>query len=135
MATKTPKKSASLEKNRLEWIVFGIGLVLVLGMIGYLTWDALQGPGSPPDLRVSLGTPVQRSGGWAVPVTVRNEGGETAEGARVVVTLELPGGEKEEAEFEAAFVPRGSRREGWVHFLHAPGTGRLTGRVTGYEQP
>jgi uncharacterized protein (TIGR02588 family) len=124
-----------VEKNRLEWIVFGLGLVLVLGTVGYLAWDALQGEHSPPDLSVTLGRPERRGEGWAVPVTVRNRGGETAEGARVVVTLELPGGEKEEAEYDVAFVPRGSQREGWVHFLHSPGAGRLTGRVAGYEKP
>ncbi len=124
-----------VEKNRLEWIVFGLGLVLVLGTVGFLAWDALQGEDSPPDLSVTLGRPERRGEGWALPVTVHNQGGETAEGARVVVTLELPGGEKEEAEYDVAFVPRGSRREGWVHFLHPPGTGRLTGRVTGYEKP
>ena len=129
------EKRSRVEKNRLEWIVFALGLVLVLGTVGFLVWDASQGEGSPPDLSVSLGRPEPRGEGWAVPVTVRNHGGETAEGARVVVTLEVPGGEKEEAEYDVAFVPRGSQREGWVHFLHPPGTGRLTGRVSGYEKP
>ncbi len=124
-----------VEKNRLEWTVFALGLVLVLGTVGALVWDALQGEDSPPDLSVTLGRPERRGESWAVPVTVHNRGGETAEGARVVVTLELPGGEKEEAEYDVAFVPRGSQREGWVHFLHPPGTGRLTGRVSGYEKP
>jgi uncharacterized protein (TIGR02588 family) len=130
------EKRSRVEKNRLEWIVFGLGLVLVLGTVGFLLWDSLQGKSSdPPDLSVTLGRPEPRGESWAVPVTVRNRGGETAEGARVVVTLELPGGGKEEAEYDVAFVPRGSQREGWVHFLHPPGTGRLTGRVSGYEKP
>lgn len=133
-AKKTAEKSR-VEKNRLEWLVFGLGLLLVLGTVGFLVWDAVQGAGSPPDLSVVLGHPEPRAGSWAVPVAVRNHGGETAEGAHVVVTLELPGGEKEEAELDVAFVPRGSQRQGWVHFLHPPETGRMTGRVSGYEQP
>ncbi len=131
----TNAKKSRVEKIRLEWIVFGLGLVLVLGTLGYLAWDALQGDDSPPDLSVTLGRPERRGEGWAVPVVVRNRGGETAEGAHVVVTLELPGGGEEEAEYDVAFVPRGSRREGWVHFLHPPGTGRLTGKVSVYEKP
>lgn len=126
---------SKIKKNPLEWAVFGIGLVLTLGVIGSLAWDAVRGGEKPPDLIVELGVPEPRSQGWAVPVTVRNEGEETAEGARVLVTLELPGGEKEEAELSLPFVPRHSRREGWVHFLHPPARGRLSGRVTGYEQP
>jgi uncharacterized protein (TIGR02588 family) len=124
-----------VEKNRLEWVVFGVGLVLVLGTVGFLAWDALTGSDSPPDLSVALGSPERRDAGWAVPVTVRNRGQETAEGAHVEVVLELPGGKREEAGLDFAFVPRSSKREGWVQFLHPPASGRLTGRVTGYEQP
>ncbi|HSG38552.1 MAG TPA: hypothetical protein VLE27_02845 [Thermoanaerobaculia bacterium] len=124
-----------IKKNPLEWVVFGIGLILTLGVIAALTWDAASGERKPPDLTVELGAPEPRSQGWAVPVTVRNEGEETAEGAQVLVSLELPGGGKEEAELEIPFVPRRSKREGWVLFLHPPASGRLSGRVTGYEQP
>ena len=126
---------SKIKKNPLEWAVFAIGLILTLGVIGSLAWDAARGGEKPPDLIVELGAPEPRAQGWAVPVTVRNQGEETAESARVVVTLELPGGEKEEAELDFPFVPRRSRREGWVHFLHPPASGRLNGRVTGYEQP
>lgn len=124
-----------IQKNPLEWAVFAIGLVVTLGVVGFLAWDAARSGDGPPDLAVELGAPQPRAQGWAVPVTVRNRGEETAEGARVLVTLELPGGEKEEAELELPFVPRRSQREGWVHFLHPPASGRLSGRVTGYEQP
>ena len=124
-----------VEKNRLEWAVFAVGLVLVLGTIGALLWDIARGGDGPPDLTVELGAPERRGEGWAVPVAVRNRGGETAEGVRVQVALELPDGTREESEFETAFVPRDSRREGWVHFLHPPASGRLTGWVAGYEQP
>lgn len=124
-----------VEKNRLEWAVFGLGLVLVLGTVGFLVWDAAAGGDAPPDLSVTLGAPEPRGQGWAVPVVVRNRGEETAEGAHVEVVLELPDGTREEAELALAFVPRGSERQGWVQFLHPPASGRLTGRVTGYETP
>lgn len=127
-----------VEKNRLEWAVFGIGLVLVLGTIGVLLWDTARSGDDPPDLTVELGPPQRRhrsNQGWAVPVTVRNRGGETAVGVRIKVVLELPGGSREEAELDVAFVPRGSQRQGWIHFLHPPASGRLVGWVAGYEQP
>ena len=125
----------TLKKNPLEWAVFGVGLVLTLGVIGSLAWDAARGGSAPPDLIVELGAPQARSQGWSVPVTVRNEGEETAESVRALVTLALADGATEEAELEIPFVPRHSRREGWVHFLHPPASGRLSGHVTGYEQP
>ena len=70
-----------------------------------------------------------------MPVVVRNRGQQTAEGAHVEVVLELPGGQKEEAQFDVPYVPRGSRCRGWAHFDHPPATGRLSGRVTGYQEP
>ncbi len=98
-------------------------------------WDAVRSGDDPPHLLVEFGPPQRRGEDWAVPVTVRNRGGETAQGVRVKVTLELPGGAREEAELDVAFVPRGSQRQGWIHFLHSPASGRLTARVAGYEQP
>lgn len=124
-----------VEKNKLEWIVFAAGLVVVLGTLGLLVYDMAQGESSPPELVVELGSPSRQAQGWAVPVTVRNEGGETAEGARVEVTLAVPGQAPERGEIDMAFVPAGSRREGFVTFAGDPARGRLTGRVVGFETP
>lgn len=124
-----------VEKNPLEWAVFFVGLAAVLATMGFLVWDAATSNGSTPDLRVELGAPEPASGGFTVPVTVRNLGDETAEGVLVEVTLELPGAPPETAEIEMAFVPRRSRREGWVTFRGNPRQGRLAGRALGYEKP
>jgi uncharacterized protein (TIGR02588 family) len=127
--------SRRIAKHPLEWIVFAVSLVLVAGTVGFLAWDAVQGADSPAALSVELGRPEPRGGAWAVPVTIRNRGGETAEGVKVEVTLETPGAQPETAEFEAAFVPRQSKREGWVTFRSDPSRGRLSGRAAGYETP
>lgn len=128
-----------LEKNALEWAVFAVSLVIVLGTLGFLAWDLVQGGDAPPDVSVELGSPRETSGGWAVPVTVANRGDQTAEAVRVEVTLAIGNGagsgEPERGEIEVAFLPRGSRREGWVTFTRPPAAGRLSARVLGYEQP
>lgn len=124
-----------LEKNSLEWAVFALGLLAVLATVGYLVYEAATAEDSPPDLRIEIGRPLGRSGAFAVPVTVYNRGGETAEGVTVEVVLEVPGSPQESASFEVAFIPRQSRREGWVTFHQDPRKGRLTGRATGYENP
>lgn len=126
---------SKVRKHPLEWIVFAVSLVLVGGTVGFLAWDGLQGEDSPAALSVELGRPERRVGGWAVPVTVRNRGDATAEGVQVEVTLESPGSAPERAGFEAAFVPRRSKREGWVTFRSDPSRGRLSGRAVGYETP
>jgi uncharacterized protein (TIGR02588 family) len=130
--------ASKVEKHPLEWIVFAVSLALVAGTLGFLAWDAVQGEGgedAPAALSVELGRPERRGGAWAVPVTVRNQGDETAEGVNVEVTLETPGAEPETAGFEAAFLPRRSKREGWVTFRSDPSLGRLSGRAVGYETP
>lgn len=128
-------------KHPLEWAVFAVSLVLVLGTLGFLVYDAATGPSGPrgdtkpPEIVVRLGE-AERSGGvYAVPVEVRNNGEETAEGVHVEVVLESPGRAPERAELVVAFVPRQSVRRGWVTFTANPDAGRLTGRALGYEKP
>jgi uncharacterized protein (TIGR02588 family) len=132
----TKKKQQKLEKNWLEWVVFGVGLVLVAGTLGFLVYDGATSAGdAPPSVRVELGAPEQRGEHFIVPVTVTNEGGQTAEGVTVEVTLEREGAEAERGEFGVAFLPRDGKREGFVTFRTDPRSARLVPRVLGYEKP
>ena len=129
-----PKKQSKVEKNWLEWIVFGISLALVASTLGYLVYDGATAGDAPPDVEVKTGEPVQRDESFIVPVTVMNRGDRTAEGVVIEVVLESGTGE-ERGEFSVAFLPRRSKREGYVKFKTDPRTGRLSPRVLGYEKP
>jgi uncharacterized protein (TIGR02588 family) len=132
----TKSARGKVEKNWLEWVVFGVGLVLVVTTLSYLIYDGATSTGTPPEIEVRLGDPRPGGGGFLVPVTVVNRGGETAEGVTVEVLLEAAGSpEPERGEFTLAFLPRGGTREGWVAFRTDPRAGRLTARALGYEQP
>ncbi|NNJ25784.1 hypothetical protein [Alienimonas chondri] len=123
-------------KNALEWGVFALGALLVAATVGCLVFEWVrQGNGAPPAPTVRLGTAEPRDGVFAVPVTVENKGGSTAEGVRVEVTLVRPGEPEERASFTVAFLPGDGTREGWVTFSTDPADGRLEGRAVGYEQP
>jgi uncharacterized protein (TIGR02588 family) len=122
-------------KNRLEWTVFGIGLVLVLATLGFLARESVVGRGEPPDVVVRLGEPRRSQSGWLVPVEVTNSGGSTAEDVRVPILLELAGGRKEEAELGIAFLARGSTRNAWVSFRNDPRRGTLTLGALAFEVP
>lgn len=128
-----------LEKNWLEWAVFGVSLALVAGVLGFLVYDALRLEKAPPDLEVRLGAAVEHGQEFVVPVAVTNRGDQTAEGVQIEVTLEGGagggGGEPERGGFTIAFVPRRATREGWVAFRTDPRGARLTPRVLGYEKP
>ncbi|MGI8995287.1 MAG: hypothetical protein ACR2GW_01295 [Pyrinomonadaceae bacterium] len=124
-----------LEKNWLEWSVFGVSLVLVLGTLAYLVYAAVTLGDQPPLIEIQLGAPEQRAGEFAVPVTVVNRGDQPAEGIQFAVTLESGGAEIERGEFSVPFLPRGATREGWVSFRTDPRTAQLKARVLGYESP
>jgi len=124
-----------LEKNLLEWVVVAFGFAAVLVTLGYLGWEAAQGNGAKPDLRVELGRPAASSALFLVPVTVRNLGGGTAQDVRVTVLLERPGAEPEQVDLDIAYVPRGSHREGWAAFHTDPASGRLSGWAAAYATP
>ena len=76
------------------------------------------------------------AGHFIIPVEVTNLGDQTAEGVIVELALERGGEQPEQGEFEIAFVPRGSTRQGWVAFETDPRDAqKITARVRGYEQP
>ncbi|MCA1618959.1 MAG: hypothetical protein LC795_06530 [Acidobacteria bacterium] len=132
----TKRERGKVEKNWLEWVVFGVGLLLVVSTLAYLVYDGATSAGTPPEVEVTLGDPVEGGAGFLVPVRVVNRGGQTAEGVTVEVVLEAGGApEPERGEFTLAFLPRGGTREGWVAFRTDPRAGRLTARALGYEKP
>jgi len=132
----TKKARARVEKNWLEWAVFGVGLVLVAATLSYLVYDGATAADTPPDIEVKLGEPRPGVAGFLVPVTLFNRGGQTAEGVSVEVVLEAAGSpEPERSEFNVAFLPRGGTREGWVSFRADPRAGKLSARAHGYEKP
>ena len=131
----TKKAANKVEKNWLEWIVFGVSLALVISTLGYLLYDGATATEAPPSIQVRLGEQQRTPHNFIVQVAVTNDGGQTAEGVHVEVVLESAGGETERGEFVVAFLPRRATREGWVAFRSDPAGGKLTPRVLGYEKP
>jgi len=123
-----------VQKNPLEWTVFGLSAVLIAAVIGFLVYETATLGDAPPDIHVQIGTPQPRAGYFAVPIEVMNKGDHTAEGVHIEVTLKS-GGEDEKGDFEIAFLPRRGSREAWVTFKSDPQSGSLEARVLGYEKP
>lgn len=122
-------------KNRLEWIVFGVSLVLVVATFGYLIREALTTSESPPDVVVELGEPRPGSGGFMVPVVASNRGGGTAEDVQISVTLDVPGAVSQESVLLVPFLPQASDRRGWVTFRSDPRSGTLRVSGVGFQSP
>jgi len=124
----------SLDKNALEWTVFGIGLALVLGTLGYLVREAATTGSKPPDLVVQLGSPQRMTQGFQVPVTVYNRGDDVAEDASVTITV-VSRAQREEAILNIAFLPNQARHQGWVIFRSNPRDGKLQVGPVVYASP
>lgn len=123
------------KKNVVEWSVFAVSLILIGATVAILVVEAVRGSNEPTDVRVQLGTPIQRAEGWAVPVTIRNEGDETGENVHVEVALQRDNRDVEVAEVTVAFLPRKSAREAWALFRENPASGKVVARAMGFERP
>lgn len=108
------------KKNRLEWAVFAVSLLLVLSMAGSLVHQAVTTSEGPPLLTAFPGPPTAYQEGYLVPVTVRNDGDSTVQTVSVKAVLHPPSGEPEEAGFEIGFLPLKSERRGWAFFTSDP---------------
>jgi uncharacterized protein (TIGR02588 family) len=124
-----------IQKNWLEWVVFALGLIMVLSTLAYLGYAGASIGDDPPNIEVRLGTPEQRQFNFIVPVTVVNHGDETAEAVQIEVVMTSAGEEKARGEFQVAFLPRHATSEGWVTFEQDPRAAQLKARVLGYQRP
>jgi uncharacterized protein (TIGR02588 family) len=107
----------------------------VLATLGFLVRESIVGAGGPPEVVAHLGEARPSAGGYLIPVEVANTGQSTAEDVLVPIFLDLPGGKREEAELNIAFLPRDSKRNGWVSFRGDPRRGTLRLGAIAFEVP
>lgn len=123
------------QKNRLEWAVFGGSLLLVGAAMSLLAYQAWVGGTSSPQLDVVLGEPTLHGDAFAVPLSVKNRGDETAENVQIEITLEIAGESEITSSLMLPYVPRHAMREGFVVFQKDPRLGQLRVRLVGYTLP
>ena len=118
-----------------EWIVAGVGLVLVASVIGFLIYEAFTGKRLPPDVKLSVDSVVEIRNGFLVRITAVNEGGMTAEG--VIVEAELRSGTEpvERSRTTIDYLPPRSEKRVGLFFTRDPRQLDLRVRSLGYEEP
>lgn len=125
-----------VEKNWLEWSVFSVSLVVLAFIFGFLGYDALTSEGEQPDISVQLGTVEPHGDYFIVPLTFRNDGGQSVEDVQVDVTLMAGGAELEVSSVTAPALPRQSSRQAWVVFSNDPaGADAIEARLVSYVVP
>jgi uncharacterized protein (TIGR02588 family) len=119
----------------LEWVVGGAGLAILAAVLGFLLYTAFREESPLPDVRMSADQVLQTRNGYLVRITVRNEGGSTAEG--VIVEGELWGGGAvvERSRTVIEYLPSRSRKQIGLFFSNDPKRFDLKMRPHGYEEP
>ncbi len=125
------KRSLKSEKNWLEWCVFGISLMLVISILGYLLYLEFVPATNHFKFDIRIGSARKSEGRYFVPVIVKNECNKTARDVLVEITSANDPSEKKELTFD--YVPRHSEREGMALFQKDPG--RPAGFVGSFNFP
>ena len=129
------KTGNSISLPIVEWIVVALGVVITLGLFGYIGWQAVTANGEKvPMITVEAGEAHAYPGGWVVEVTARNRSPQTASGVEIEGTLNS-GGEETKASATLTYIPGNSSKEAGLFFPEDPSSGTLEVRATGYETP
>lgn len=131
------KKSESEQaagKNALEWAVFALSMLLVLGVIAALAVDAVRWKPGPARLEIATDAPALEDGQLRVPLSVTNRGDSVAINVNIEVVGHGPKGDRT-ANLTIDFIPRGATREGFAVFPPDQDPNQLEARVSGYEKP
>ena len=118
-----------------EWMVAGLGLVLVLSCLGYLLLQAMAGPPTPPDPRIEVVAVRAQGDRFLVELRVSNRGRATAEALKVAGELRQGDAVLEEADTEFQFLPGESARAGGLFFERDPRQFALRLRAVSFQAP
>ena len=120
---------------RSEWVVALCGLVILLGVLGVLVYEILNGGETPPNVTPKVLSISRSNGGYLVQVAVANGSGETTAGLTLEGTLVRRGQGVETSEATLAYVPGGSVRRAGLFFTENPSEYQLELRTFGYQEP
>lgn len=134
--------SARAEEHRpgrtvplLEWIVGGLGILLVGGAIAYLVYHSFARDQNPPDIRLVVERVLDLQNGYLVQFRAFNEGRTAAAQVTIEGELAAPDGDTEVSEVVLDYLPPRSDREGGLLFENNPRAGELSLRAKGYARP
>ena len=128
----TPNTKDTPGKNALEWSVFALSCLLVLGTFAVLIHGMAVWKDAPARLTARAGEAYQEAGHVWVPIVVVNDGDHSAVNVEIEVVSTSPAGESKAA-FTVDQIPRGSEREGQVSFEGKKEEHQFRVRVSGFQ--
>ena len=133
-ATDEPHRASGQAAPLLEWIVGGLGALLVGGAIVFLVYHSLTRDRTPPDVRVIAERVLDLQNGYLVQFRAFNQGGSAAAELTIEGKLAGPDG-TELSEVVLDYLPPRSDREGGLVFSADPRAGQLSLRAKSYAKP
>lgn len=136
MTEKETQDEVKDRKNWFEWLVFVVGLLLMLNIIGYLIYQAYTRKPASPDLVAENFPDPGEHAPYRYRIVLHNKGGETAEQVKLKVETQTGGEAVESADIDFPFAPQESKREGWVNFDKDPQLAdTVVVKVVSYKRP
>lgn len=123
------------ETSPWEWGVAGVSVLLVLGAVGFMLYEGITVPDSPPHITLQVDTVVEGERGYVVEFRAHNQGHSTAAGLTVEGVLKSDTGTVETSEATISYVPSQSSRRGGLFFSEDPRRYTLDLRPKGYDRP
>lgn len=125
----------SQQASLWEWVVAALSTALVLGTIGFMLYEAITEPDTPPQLTVQVDTIISSPEGYTVVFRAHNRGQTTAAAVTIEGELRADTGSVEKSEVTISYVPAEASRKGGLFFSHNPAHYQLQLRPKGYDRP
>jgi uncharacterized protein (TIGR02588 family) len=136
MAKSSERQRKKEEIPTSEWIVAGIGALLVALMLAVMLREALRDDKQPPVISFTVDAIVAVDAGYLAKITARNAGDETAAGLVIDGTLTGADGRiVESAEVVLDYLPGKSTHEIGLVFSRDPRQYRVSIHARGYQDP
>jgi uncharacterized protein (TIGR02588 family) len=119
----------------LEWLAAGVGLVLTLGVLGSIGWQAFDDARGPPVIVVEVTGVAAVDKGYRVEFRARNTAGSTAAQVEIEGRLAGEAAEQETGRVVFDYIPGHSARDGGLFFTREPRPDRLSLRALGFATP
>lgn len=132
---RSSRRSGDANIPVTEWIVAGIGFILVSAAVGYLLYLEFTRGSEPPHLVIEAESVFALQDGYAVRFVVTNLGDRTAEGVFIEGELTKDGRAVEVSQVEIDYAPAHSKRRGTLLFTRDPSGFTLQLRSLGFEEP
>ncbi|EHS51598.1 Conserved hypothetical protein CHP02588 [Rhizobium sp. PDO1-076] len=130
-----PPNTERLKPHWIEWLTGAVSSLLILAIIGWVSYEAVNGTDTPAELRVDIASIEKTGAGWRVLFDLSNSGEATAAAVEVRGTVTDRGRFVEEAAVIFDYVAARSIAHGALIFTQDPAGRDLNIRAVGFNEP